>query len=108
MRRVIHIELGAQLQWEVSRSENGLWIAVCDAVGLTMQSDSLDELYSVVDESTQLLFEDLFEDGELDSFLKARGWASIPVSPEADGEVEFRVPFELLVKHASDSSRPVH
>jgi len=108
MKSVIRIEMGAQLLWEASKTESGNWIAVNDAVGLTMQSDSLDELHSMIEEATQLLFEDLFEDGELDAFLRSKGWNKISMPSDSDGGIRFDVPYELLVKHASDPSRPVH
>lgn len=108
MKRIIKIEVDGQVQWRVTKTPAGNWVGVCDPFALTMEGDSLDDLYSSIDETIQLLFEDLFEDGELEEFLKARGWTARPMVPGADGDLKFAVPFELLVQSDADTARPLH
>ena len=51
-------------------------MAECDALGLAMEGDSLDELHSLIAESCHLLFEDLLKDGELEKFPGSAGLVS--------------------------------
>lgn len=102
MKTVIRIEVDGQVQWQVTKTATDRWVAVCDPFALTMEGDSLDDLYANINESIQMLFEDLFEDGELEKFLKSHGWSAQPVVPEADGNIAFDVPFELLVQYIED------
>ena len=108
MRKIIRIQVDGQVQWQVCKTDTGHWVAMCEPFGLTMEGESLDELYDNIGESVQLLFEDLLDDGELDSFLKARGWTAQPLEVEKDGGVEFAVPFELLVQSGRDSAHTIN
>lgn len=91
----IHIK--AQLAWSRKRLQSGAWIAVCDALGLTVEANDEAELRSMIAETHHFLFLDLFQDGELDRFLRDRGWAtSTPMpAPSPESGVRFEVPFEL-------------
>lgn len=100
--------MDGQVQWRVTKTQTGQWVAVCDPFGLCMEGESLDDLHANINETIQLLFEDLFEDGELEKFLTDRGWTAQPIVPESDGRVGFEVPFELLVQSESDPARAVH
>lgn len=108
MRTVIRIEVDGQVQWRVTKTDTDRWLAVCDPFGLCMEANSLDDLHANINETIQLLFEDLFEDGELEEFLTARGWTAKPIVPETDRDVAFEVPFELLVQSESDTARAIH
>jgi predicted RNase H-like HicB family nuclease len=105
MARIIKIELNAQLQWQIGRSASDHWIGVCRPLGLTMEGDSLDDLFQNINQSIQLLMVDLLETGELDEFLRSRGWRALPANPHQQGPVEFDVPYNLLVNTARDSAR---
>lgn len=107
MKRVIRIEVNGQVQWEVAQSSAGRWIGVCRPLGLTMEGDSLDDLYNNISESVQLLMEDLMDSGELDAFLRHRGWQAMPApaGSQQQGPVEFQVPYDLLVRSSRDSAR---
>lgn len=102
--RVITIQVNGQVQWEVGRTGAGRWLGVCRPLGLTMEGDSLDDLFRNIEESVQLMMSDLFETGELERFLQHRGWSALPTGPQ-QGPVEFQVPTELLVRTARDSAR---
>jgi hypothetical protein len=91
------VTIDATLVWNVERTPSGNLVAACDEVGLTMQAESQDELASLIHEGLYALFADLLEDGELDAFLRARGWgvrAPLPLTMPEDG-VQFDVPFRL-------------
>jgi hypothetical protein len=91
------IEVKTTVEWRVWRSpSSGRWIAVCDAMNLAMEADSLDELYSITNEAMHVLLTDLLEDNELDQFLRERGWATEHVPGGARGRnVGFKVPWSF-------------
>jgi hypothetical protein len=70
-----------------------------------MEGGTLDELYASINDSFQLLLRDLMESGELDAFLRNHGWRLGSQLIRPQGEVEFDVPFELLVRAGRDSAR---
>lgn len=102
--RVITIQVNGRVQWEVGRTGAGNWLGVCRPLGLTMEGESLDDLFKNIEESVQLLMLDLLETGELEGFLQHRGWTALPTGPQ-QGPVEFQVPYDLLVRTARDSAR---
>lgn len=105
MIKTIRIDVNGQLIWEVGRSaSSGHWVGVCRPLGLTMEGTTLDELYSSINDSIQLLMTDLMESGELESFLRHRGWR-MGAQSEQPGKVEFDVPIDLLVHAGRDSAR---
>ena len=95
--QIMTIHVKAQIMWAKKQVRSGTWIAVCDALGLTIEAENEAELQSMIEETQHFLFLDLFEDGALDRFLRERGWtttAPIPASSPESG-VRFDVPFEL-------------
>jgi hypothetical protein len=105
MRQVIRVQVNGQIQWEVVKTAAGRWVGVCRPLALTMEGATLDELYANINDSVQLLMTDLMESGELDAFLKSRGWRLASQAERQQGDVEFDVPFELLVRAGRDSAR---
>ena len=93
----IHVE--SNLQWKAIHSESGVWVAACEPLGVTMEADTLDELYEVIGESCSVLFLDLYEDDQLDSFLRSRGWSASDLPESTSGKpVEFEVPWNLVAE----------
>jgi len=103
--QVTRIKVEGQISWEVAKSRAGRFIAVCKPLALTMEGDTLDELYARINDGIQLLMIDLMESGELDSFLRKRGWKHSPVRMRKFGKVEFDVPIELLFRSGRDKAR---
>ena len=62
-----------------------------------MEADSLDELHGLIPETIHLLMVDLLEDNELDRYLRDKGWQAVGVPASGDGDVEFDVPWYLVV-----------
>ena len=102
------IRINSQVPWLVGETSSGLWVGVCDALGITVQAKSEVELEEVIHESVQLLFTDLFDDGEFDAFLLDRGWTAHPEGIDRDGDVHFEVPITLLARNQNDRSQSVH
>ena len=93
----IHIRMQSEIQWIATASEvPGLWVAHCKPLGISLTADSLDEMHSLIDEASQLLFLDLFEDNELDRFLTERGWESSIAPTDKTDDIEFLVPWNMI------------
>ena len=93
-----NITIRTLLQWMVTVLPSGRWLGVCDALGVTAEGSDETELRGLIEETQYTLFLDLLEDGELDQFLRERGWntgAPIPTRMPDDG-VQFEVPFKLV------------
>jgi len=101
---VMRIDVHGAVAWEIRRSTTSdSWVALCQPLNLTMEAPSLDDLHSSIHQAVQLLLTDLMQDGELDQFLRARGWAA---KGDIKGDdVEFDVPLELIVRNGRDSTR---
>ena len=110
MSNTVTVQIQAQLEWRAGRSPtSGRWVAVCDAMNLAMEADSLDELHSLIHESIQLMLTDLLEDDELDAFLNERGWSAAGVpAPQQRRDVSFDVPWELIAAGSHDTERRPH
>jgi hypothetical protein len=107
VQQIVAIE--ANIVWQAKRSEmSRRWIGVCDALNLSMEAESLDELHSVIPEAIHLLMVDLLEDNELDQYLRDRHWTASGVPQQTHGDVKFDVPWELIVEGARGSERCAH
>ena len=103
----VAIKLNGNLQWHASQSASSKrWIGVCAPLNLAMEAESLDELHSVINETTHALMHDLLSDNELDAFLRERGWtaSNIPVGTNAE-DVNFAVPWQLVAEGDRGSER---
>lgn len=93
------IKIETRLQWMVTETANGRYVAFCDPIGLTTEGNDQVDLWMNIQESIQLLLNDLLKNGELEGFLRDRGWRSTLSDREQhDGRfpVPFEVPFELI------------
>ncbi len=91
------IQILAQVTWQAKRNVRGVWIGVCEPLGLTLEAQSDSDLKSLIEETHHTLFLDLLEDGELEHFLRDRGWEARGFIPQRmpEGGVRFDVPYEL-------------
>lgn len=92
MQNVV-VKIDANINWQAFRGPSGAWVGVCDALGLTAQGDTWDELVATLGPSVQMLLEDLLESHELDRYLRDRGWTADHL-PQAE-HVHFDLPFNL-------------
>jgi predicted RNase H-like HicB family nuclease len=103
------ITVNANLEWRAQRGDDAGWVAFCDALGLATEAETLDELHSLIPEAIHLLLIDLFEDNELDAFLKTRGWQTTQVQAASNDDYPVRVPpWQLSVAGGNGSARAPH
>lgn len=74
-RDEVRVHITAALTWEVVQDPHThQYIGVCRALNLNAMGGSWVEFQECANEAMQLLFTDLFEDNELDGFLRQNGW----------------------------------
>lgn len=106
-------QLNAQVQWAVTRDDaSKRWVAICDPMGITVEADSHTELRENITEAMNLILANLLRSGELDHFLRARGWQAQPMIEhvgEGIGDTPFfDVPIELIAHRANGPSARFH
>lgn len=68
------IDIEGKLQFRIWETDSGHWIGVCDALKIVLQAESETEMANSVQESLDLIFADLIEEGELEQYLTDLGW----------------------------------
>lgn len=87
------IQAQADVEWRSFRGRGGNWIAICDALALTVQSDTWAHLMDDIAETLNAMFTDLLRSGELEQFLRDRGWGTTGPIPMRKRDVWFDAPF---------------
>ncbi|HEV8676017.1 MAG TPA: hypothetical protein VGX21_18430 [Methylomirabilota bacterium] len=87
------VQIEANLAWRGSRTRGGRWVAVCEPLGLTVQSDTWGHLMEDIAETMNAMFTDLLKSGDLERFLRDRGWRTTGPIPVRKRDIWFDVPF---------------
>jgi predicted RNase H-like HicB family nuclease len=106
---LIPIKIEANLRWMVSHTKSGMLVAVCPPLGLVSQGKDQYDLSQNIQESLQLVMNDLLHTGELPEFLRTHGWraSGLPSTP-TKARVPFEVPFQLIQQAQNDPARAAH
>ena len=92
----VTVQIEANLQWMVARDpQSGLWIAVCPPLNLNAMGETWGEVLQAANEAVLLLMCDLFEEGELESFLQQHSWRADKPLPPKSARPRFDVPFSM-------------
>lgn len=89
------VQIVTNLVWAANRDPaTGRWIGVCVPLNLNAVGDTWAELQEAANEAMGLLFTDLFEEGELATFLRQNGWQSQGPMPTSGRAPRFDVPVD--------------
>ena len=77
--------------------EDGVWVAVCDALDVASQGSDPAEAGEMLTEALQLFLEACIEDGNLDAVLRECGFAPAREADAQDKSDYLDVPVSLLV-----------
>ena len=107
---VITVNVNGQVQWQVTKDDrSGRFIGVCPPLGLTIEAESHRELMENISDSLHLLMMTMLQQGELDRFLRDRGWTAKTQDIKNASSVFFDVPIELITQRSqNDFARKVH
>lgn len=87
---VVRIE--GNTEWKCIRAKGGNWVAVCDPLGLTIQSETWAALMEDIAHALNAMFTDLLESKQLVRFFHERGWRSVDQIPSKADDIWFDVP----------------
>lgn len=87
------VKIQGNVEWRGVRSRGGQWVAVCQPLGLTIQSDTWAHLMEDIAETMNAMFIDLLKSGDLERFLRDRGWGTTGPIPVRKRDLWFDVPF---------------
>lgn len=91
------VRVEANISFRAYRNQDGVWVAVSDPLGLTVEAESWGELFHSINDTMNLMLRDLLSRGQLRSFLRARGWTIVqPRSLKPTSRVRFEVPFGVI------------
>jgi hypothetical protein len=93
MNATVHIQ--GSLIWKWGRTKSGGYIAICDPIGQTVESDKFGELLEMIQEALDSTLRELFSSGDLENFLSERGWKAEKPIVSAQRNVRFDMPFDV-------------
>lgn len=106
-RHPVLVQIRANVAWQVAQDpQDGHWLGVCWALNLNAMGDTWTDFQACADEAMQLLMRDLFECGELEGFLRERGFQLVTELPPRRTPVRFDVPFTIERKSRSEELVP--
>lgn len=97
-----------KINWRCTRTKCGTWLAICDPLRLTIESESWIDLMEDIGHSLDAIMKDLLATNELDTFLREHGWNLIGPKPARTENVRFDLPFIPSMMGAYDSKNHVH
>ena len=99
----IRIENQSGLRFNVVRASGGNLVGICQSLAITVQSETWVSLLEDIAQTLNLLFADLLEDGELDEFLRDRGFRLLDALPAKPDDAWFDIPFSPTMTAERDS-----
>jgi len=96
-RHVVKIE--GKAVWKCFRAKGGNWVAICNPLGLTIQSETWADLIEDIIHTLNAMFRDLLKSQELEQFLRDLGWRPVGRIPSKPANVFFDFPFDLRQVH---------
>ena len=95
------IRIDSEIEWKYAYFEaEKKWFAFCDILKISIQSNSLKELQQDMLECADTLFSELAKTGELEGFLKSRGWVVKHFPPNSKKSmVDMSVRFKRVEEH---------
>jgi hypothetical protein len=88
------VRVNANVPWQTKQAKSGNWVAVCEPLKLTVQSETYADLMEDIGLTLDALLRDLVETDELNQFLREHGWQLMGAVPATKlKNARFDVPF---------------
>lgn len=87
------VRIQAKVDWRAVRAKGGSWVAACDPLKITLQSETWAELMEDIALALDAMLNEMLKSNELERFLKDRGWKLVGTVPNRPRKVRFDVPF---------------
>jgi hypothetical protein len=97
------VRIDGQVQCNILQAKGGNWVAVCDALKLTVQSDTWANLMEDIAFTLDAILKDLLSSNEFDQFMRERGWKLIGRIPRRQADMRFDLPIipAMMKTHGS-------
>ena len=102
--RVVHV--GTTASWQYHRTPQNTVVAICDELQLTLEADTLPELFAMIRDGMEALIEDLAETQYLDQYAKERKWSIQRIDADSS-EGHFDLPLSLTWVGGHDFAQPL-
>ena len=100
------VQLEGNLQWRYRKTAEGPFVAVCDALKLTLEADTWSHLLEDMALAIDAILKEMFATNEFDKFLRDHGWSVVGPLPNQMTDVEFEVPFEIIASQMAQNGTP--
>jgi predicted RNase H-like HicB family nuclease len=91
------VRVDGQVGWHCVRG-NENWVAVCDALKLTVQAETWGDLMEDIGDTLDAVLKDLASSNELPQFLTSNGWhLATPLPAQLNSVQRFDLPFTTVV-----------
>ena len=97
------VRIRGNLIWQIAPTKTGGWLAVCDPLKLTIESEVFSELMEDISLTLDAIFKDLLVSNELPRFFQEHGWHGIGQIPHGPENVKFDMPFFTAMMGSRDS-----
>jgi hypothetical protein len=87
------VKIEGKVEWKCFRAKGGNWVAICDPLSLTIQSETWATLMDDIAQTLNSILRDLMESQELHKFFQERGWRPMGPIPSRSADVSFDIPF---------------
>lgn len=99
-----NVAVDGRVEWKIFKDRSsGYWIGVCEALNQTVSGETYAELNECIGETLGLVFQELLQRDELNSFLRDHGWKFLtdePPTPRSKN-VRFDVPWKLTERRGA-------
>jgi len=102
------VRIDGNVPWQCVRTQSGDWVAVCDPLRLTIQSDTFADLMEDISLTINDMFRDLLVSSELEKFLQDHGWQAVGSLPRDPENVRFDIPFFTAMMGSRDAQANLH
>ena len=87
------IQIEGKTEWKVGRTRTGPLLAICEPLGLTVESDTWAHMMEDIAQTLNAMLHNLNRTGDFERFLYDRGWRPSRRPEKPDEDVWFDVPF---------------
>lgn len=105
---MIVVKIEANVSWNFFRAKGGNWVAICEPLALTVQSDTWANLVEDIAETLNAMMKDLMQSSELNRFFQDRGWRPINQIPAQSEDIWFDIPISMNQASNRDSPGQLH
>lgn len=108
MPTATRVQVEGNLQWSYRKTAEGPFLAVCDALKITLEADTWSHLLEDMALAIDAILKEMFATNEFDHFLRDHGWNVVGPLPNQMTDVEFEVPFEIIASQLAQHGAPKH